>query len=40
MSIQKTFYKDRIYPLLFMFLTTFFCILLTAGIHLATQDRA
>lgn len=40
MSIQKTFYKDRIYPLLFMFLTTFFCILLTAGIHLVTQDRA
>lgn len=40
MSVQKTFYKDRIYPLLFMFLITFFCILLTAGIHLATQDRA
>lgn len=40
MSIQKVFYRERIYPLLFMFLTTFFCILLTAGIHLATQDRA
>ncbi len=40
MRAQNAFYRERIYPLLFMFLTTFFCILLTAGIHLATQDRA
>ncbi|NLE15852.1 MAG: FMN-binding protein [Spirochaetales bacterium] len=40
MKVQSAFYRDRIYPLLFMFLTTFFCILLTAGIHLTTLDRA
>ncbi len=40
MSNQNAFYRDRIYPLLFMFLTTFLCILLTAGIHLATLGRA
>lgn len=40
MRMEKAFYRERIYPLLFMFLTTFFCILLTAGVHLLTEDRA
>ena len=40
MNAQPTFYRERIYPLLFMFIVTFLCILLTAGIYLLTQDRA
>ena len=40
MKSKKTFYSERIYPLVFMFLVTFFCILLTSGIHLSTQERA
>lgn len=40
MKAKKTFFSERLYPLIFMFLVTFFCILLTSGIHLATQDRA
>lgn len=40
MSIDKAFYKERIYPLVFMFITTFLCILLTAGVHLLTEEKA
>jgi Na+-transporting NADH:ubiquinone oxidoreductase subunit C len=40
MSVQRSFYKDRIYPLIFMFVTTLLCILLTSGLHLLTLDRA
>ncbi|NMA22586.1 MAG: FMN-binding protein [Spirochaetales bacterium] len=40
MSVQRSFYKERIFPLIFMFVTTFFCILLTSGLYLATLDRA
>jgi len=40
MKAKRTFYSERIYPLLFMFAVTFFCILLTSGLHLATQDKA
>ncbi len=40
MKAQESFFHQRIYPLLFMFLVTLFCILLTAGLHLATQERA
>jgi len=37
---QATFYKKRIYPLLFMFLVTVICILITSGLFLSTQERA
>ncbi len=40
MSVQRSFYKDRIYPLIFMLITTVVCILLTSGLHLYTLDRA
>ncbi|MGE4453820.1 MAG: FMN-binding protein [Sphaerochaeta sp.] len=40
MKTKRTFYSERIYPLVFMFAVTFFCILITSGIYLATQDRA
>ena len=40
MKAKRTFYSERIYPLLFMFAVTFFCILITSGLQLATQDRA
>ncbi len=40
MKAKRTFYSERIYPLLFMFSVTFFCILLTSGLHIATLDRA
>ncbi|MCK9548486.1 MAG: FMN-binding protein [Sphaerochaeta sp.] len=40
MSVQRSFYKDRVYPLLFMFITTLVCILLTSGLHLLTLERA
>jgi len=40
MKTQATFYKKRIYPLVFMFAVTVFCILITSGLYLTTQDRA
>ncbi len=40
MKAKATFYKKRIYPLLFMFSVTVFCILLTSGLYLTTLDRA
>ncbi len=40
MKTKKTFYSERIYPLLFMLLVTVFCILLTSGLHLSTLQRA
>lgn len=40
MSVQRSFYKDRIYPLLFMFITTLVCIALTSGLHLLTLERS
>ncbi len=40
MKTKATFYKKRIYPLVFMFLVTVFCILITSGLYLTTQDRA
>jgi Na+-transporting NADH:ubiquinone oxidoreductase subunit C len=36
---QSGFYAKRIYPLVFMFLVTAVCILITSGIFLATEDR-
>ena len=36
---QNGFYTKRIYPLVFMFLVTAVCILVTSGIFLATEDR-
>ena len=36
---QSGFYAKRIYPLVFMFLVTTVCILITSGIFLATEDR-
>ncbi|HAF85594.1 MAG TPA: FMN-binding protein [Sphaerochaeta sp.] len=40
MKAKATFYKKRIYPLVFMFAVTVFCILITSGLYLTTQDRA
>ena len=40
MKAKVTFYQKRIYPLVFMFLVTVFCILITSGLYLTTQDRA
>ncbi len=40
MKAKATFYRKRIYPLVFMFLVTVFCILITSGLYLTTQDRA
>ena len=40
MKAKATFYQKRIYPLVFMFLVTVFCILITSGLYLTTQDRA
>ncbi len=40
MKTQVSFYKKRIYPLVFMFLVTVVCILLTSGLFLSTQERA
>lgn len=40
MSVERSFYKERVFPLLFMFITTTLCILLTSGLYLLTQDRA
>ena len=40
MKAQATFYKKRIYPLVFMLLVTVICILITSGLYLTTQDRA
>lgn len=37
---MSEFYKERIYPLLFMFIVTLVCIVLTAGAHILTFDRA
>ncbi|TAH57913.1 MAG: FMN-binding protein [Sphaerochaeta sp.] len=37
---MSEFYKERIYPLLFMFITTVVCIVLTAGAHILTFDLA
>lgn len=39
MITKPSFYQSRIFPLIFMFVTTFFCILLTSGLYLATFDR-
>ena len=40
MKTQATFYKKRIYPLVFMFAVTVICILITSGLYLFTQDKA
>ena len=40
MKAKATFYQKRIYPLLFMFGVTVFCILVTSGLYLVTLDRA
>ncbi|MGH0052487.1 MAG: FMN-binding protein [Sphaerochaetaceae bacterium] len=40
MKTKKLFYHERIYPLVFMLAVTFFCILITAGLHLVTQEKA
>ena len=40
MNAQPSFYKERLYPLVSMFIVTFLCILLTAGLYLLTQERA
>lgn len=40
MKTKATFYQKRIYPLVFMFVVTAACILLTSGLYLTTQDRA
>ncbi|MDY0288276.1 MAG: FMN-binding protein [Sphaerochaeta sp.] len=40
MKAKATFYQKRIYPLVFMFLVTVVCILLTSGLYLSTQERA
>ena len=40
MKAQATFYKKRIYPLVFMFAVTVLCILITSGLYLTTLDRA
>ncbi len=37
---MSEFYKERIYPLLFMFIVTLVCIVLTAGAHILTFDLA
>ncbi|PKL13861.1 MAG: FMN-binding protein [Spirochaetae bacterium HGW-Spirochaetae-8] len=36
---QNGFYARRVYPLVFMFIVTTVCILVTSGIFLATEDR-
>jgi len=40
MKAKATFYQKRIYPLVFMLAVTVFCILVTSGLYLTTQDRA
>lgn len=40
MKAKTTFYQKRIYPLVFMLAVTVFCILVTSGLYLTTQDRA
>jgi len=40
MKTKASFYHKRIYPLVFMFAVTVFCILITSGLYLTTQDRA
>lgn len=40
MKAKATFYKKRIYPLVFMFAVTVFCILITSGLYLTTRDRS
>jgi len=40
MKAKATFYQKRIYPLVFMFIVTVLCILITSGLYLTTQDRA
>lgn len=40
MKAKETFYHERIYPLVFMFAITFFCILITSGLYLTTRNRA
>ena len=40
MKTKASFYQKRIYPLLFMFAVTLFCILVTSGLYLTTLDRA
>ena len=37
---MSEFYKERIYPLLFMFIVTLVCIVLTAGANILTFDLA
>jgi len=40
MKAKATFYQKRIYPIVFMFVVTVLCILITSGLYLTTQDRA
>ncbi|MFA5699393.1 MAG: FMN-binding protein [Sphaerochaeta sp.] len=37
---MSEFYKERVYPLIFMFIVTLVCIVLTAGAHILTFDLA
>lgn len=40
MKAKPTFYKKRVYPLLFMLIVTVLCILITSGLYLFTLEKA